>query len=113
MHSESPSTKVRYTLSALFRALSIIAIVVLVVLSLFARMRIVNISDSCNELRAELEELEEENIKLNIEYESAISLEKLEEYAVSVLGMQKPTSEQIKIIESTTGDRAEILREKG
>ena len=52
--------------------------------------------------------LEEENARLLIEHEAAFSMERIEEYAREVLGMQSPASGQIIYIESGDADWAEI-----
>lgn len=62
-------------------------------------------NDRLNELRAELSEARETNIRLRIEYESLFDLAELEEYAKNILGMKSPDSKQIIKTEISAGDR--------
>lgn len=63
--------------------------------SILLRVKLTVENDSLNQLRDRLEQAQEENARLRIEYEGLFDLEKLEEYAKDILGMQKPDEEQI------------------
>lgn len=90
---------------------SILTAAVLVA-SLLAQIRLTEASDENAALEKKLNELCDENTRLEIEYESSYSLPELEEYAKSVLGMQRATDgEDIEKITSA-GDKAEILRKE-
>lgn len=90
-------------------AFSILSSVILVV-SLLAQVKLTEASDETVSLQKTLSELCDENTRLKIEYESAISLPELEEYAKTVLGMQKAQSEKHIKSEVPVRDKAEILR---
>ena len=61
------------------------------------------------ELQQQLEELTEEQEKLEIQYESSIDLNEIEEYAETELGMQKPRSDQIRYVNGSAQDKAKII----
>lgn len=80
----------------------------LVMCFLLGRARLTGLSEQCQALEAEIAQLEEENTRLLIEHEAAFSMERIEEYAREVLGMQSPASGQITYIEGGAADWAEI-----
>lgn len=84
----------------------------LLVFSLMARIQLTSISDETVALQSELTELETEQQKLLIEYESAFNLAEIEEYAMNELGMQKPRDDQIYYIDGTAPDKA-VAAENG
>lgn len=90
-------------------AFSILSAAILVA-SLLAQVKLTEASDETVSLQKTLSELCDENTRLKIEYESAICLPELEEYAKTVLGMQNPQSETTVKSEVPVRDKAEILR---
>ncbi len=64
-------------------------------------------------LEEELEELNEENRHLAIEYEQMIDLGELEEYAKNELGMCTAVQKQAEIIKTETQDKAQIVERDG
>lgn len=64
-------------------------------------------------LEEKLEELNEENRHLAIEYEQMIDLGELEEYAKNELGMCTAAQKQAEIIETETKDKAQIVERDG
>jgi cell division protein FtsL len=82
---------------------------VLLVLSLMARVQFTEVSDQAAKLQSQLTELTTEQSRLTIQYESALNLTEIEDYAVNTLGMTKPHSDQIRYINGTPQDNAEIL----
>jgi len=62
-------------------------------------------------LNAQLQALTEKQKRLEITYESVIDLEEIERYARDVLGMAKPDTDQIVIIQYIPEDRAEVISE--
>lgn len=89
---------------------SIVAAIILIA-SLAVRIELTKAIDENAQLKERLEELREENARLEIEYESLIDLPELEEYAKNVLGMQKPESERIIEIDVSTQDKSVILKD--
>ena len=70
----------------------------LLILSLLVSIRMTALWDEYNSAQALSEALKEENAMLLAQYESAVSLESIEEYAVTQLGMCECTNEQIEYI---------------
>lgn len=84
---------------------------VLIVLSLVARAQLSTVSGTVYELEQKVTELQQEQDKLLIDYESAFNLTEIEDYAINELGMQKPRSDQLYYVNSTAQDKAVILAE--
>lgn len=84
---------------------------VMVVLFLMARIQLTEVTDMSAQLESQLVELESEQNRLRIEYESAFNLAEIEEYATTTLGMQKPREEQIYYLDSSVPDKATIIKE--
>ena len=83
----------------------------LLVIGVMAQIQLLDISATSVELQQQLEELEAEQTKLKIAYESAFNLTEIEEYATQSLGMQKPRADQIYYIDTSSPDRAEVIAE--
>lgn len=63
------------------------------------------------ELSEQLAELEMQQAKLKIAYESAFNLNEIETYALAELGMQKPTADQIYYIDTSSPDKAVVVQQ--
>ena len=81
----------------------------LVVVAILAQAQIVGISSRSVALETELAQLEEQQAKLRIAYESAFNMAEIEEYAVNTLGMQKPRADQIFYIDTSSPDKAVVI----
>lgn len=66
-----------------------------VVLSLLATARIAELNDRSEKLREEIHEIKRENVLRQSRYDNKVSLDYLEQYAKSVLGMQRISPNQI------------------
>ena len=64
-------------------------------------------------LNEQLEELTEQERRLEIMFESAIDMKEVERYARDTLGMSKPSAEQVVIVYGQTVDTAEIIDSGG
>lgn len=98
------SRKSRF-LEALFGVLTAAVLIA----SLLAQVKLTKLSDENALLRADLNALCDENERLRVEYECSVSLPELEEYAKTVLGMQRAWDGKNKEIVSSYADKAEIL----
>ena len=103
--------KFRKNVSAALTAFLAIAAACLLIRTLFVRIELTEQNDNNVELQAQLNELEEEKRRLQIEYESQIDLGELEERAENELGMQKPSGSQTIEIDTDTQDKALIFAE--
>ncbi len=81
----------------------------LVVIAILAQAQIVGISSRSVELQNQLTALEEQQSKLRIAYESAFNMAEIEEYAIHVLGMQRPRADQIFYIDTSSPDKAVVV----
>lgn len=91
------------------QAIKVLA-VILVMFSLFAgvlaaRLTVYDLKAQAAEKEIALNEAKSENIRLNMALNALMSREKVEEYAVNVLGMQKIQRYQIHYFEDRDGDR--------
>ncbi len=82
---------------------------VLFVVMLLAQVRLTAVSDEAVRLTNKISQLETEQTRLLIAFESAFNLTEIEEYAVNELGMQKPHSDQIFYIDSAAHDKVEVI----
>jgi len=94
-----------------FAVLGYLFAAVLIVIALLAQVQLTRLSDQAGVLQSRLEELQLEETKLQIEYESAFNFTEIEKYAMSTLGMQKPRSDQIYYVNGSAPDRAVVLAE--
>ena len=81
----------------------------LLVIAISARVGLVSLSGESVELEARLSELEEEQARLRISYESAFNLAEIERYAMDTLGMRKPNASQVEYIDTSAPDRAVVI----
>ena len=89
-----------------FGALFIAALMTFVVL---AHINYNEVTNETVRLRAQLEKLTEQESKLKIAYESVIDMKEVERYAKDVLGMSTPDTDQVSVVQTVSGDRAEII----
>ena len=82
---------------------------VMVVFLLMAQIQLVEVSDQTAQLKSELSMLQLDQARLLIGYESAFNLTEIEEYAIDVMGMQKPRSDQVFFIDGAAPDKANII----
>ena len=91
---------------------AILGALVVGLLMIFAVLAQVNYNEVANEtvrLKAQLSSLEEQKRRLEITFEGVIDMKEVERYARDVLGMSKPESEQVAIIQTVQRDTAEIV----
>ena len=89
--------------------LGVLAAAAMFVVAIMAQIQLTGLSAESVALEAELAELQTENARLQIAYESAFNLTEIEEYATGVLGMQKPGADQITYIDTSSPDRAVVI----
>lgn len=83
---------------------------VLIIVSLVARVQLSQASAEVSTLEDQYTELQEQQTRLRIDYESAFNLTEIEDYAIHELGMQKPRSDQLYYISSSdAADTAVVL----
>lgn len=99
----------RNTLASVLRALRIFAIAVTIIslfgAILYSRVGLAKLEREATELTQQIKDAESENTRLVMQLNSSVSREKIDEYAVSVLGMQKLERYQIHYFSDNTGDK--------
>ena len=98
------------SLFALFGAVFAGVLMIFVVL---AQISYAELAGERVRLNAQLDELNERQRRLEIEFESAIDMKDIERYARDSLGMSKPETSQVAIIRSMPVDSAEIINSEG
>ena len=78
---------------------------------LTVRIRLTEISNESAILESKIEQLKTERKRLLIEYESAFNPAEIEEYAINVLKMQKPGSDQLFYIDAGASDKVVIPKD--
>ena len=89
-----------------------LAALVLWIFSLQVQTQITQAQREVYRLESELRAVEQVQDELEIEYESAFNFTKLEDYAVSTLGMQRPRDEQIYFLSHSSEDHAVAVLER-
>ncbi len=102
-HEKSKSEAVAAVLTLLLAAVLIIA-------GLVMRIKLAEQNDANLELSAKLTEIEDENVRLKIEINSAYGLDELENIARNELGMLPIDDEKTVKIDVITEDKAIILK---
>ena len=98
---------------SLFAVAGWACVAVLAVALLMSYIELNTLSNQSYELSSELTELQAEEARLVIEYESTFRLDEVEEYAVNMLGMTRADSDQIKYLDNRTEDKAVVLDGNG
>ena len=90
--------------------LGVAAAAVLLALTLLAQIRLTDISYSAAKLEDQISELELQQDKLTVEYETIFNLKDVEEIAVNQLGMQEPMNDQVYYLTGVaSADKAEVV----
>ena len=72
---------------------------------LFSRITLAGLEKEAVQIASNIKDAESENTRLVMQLNSSVSREKVDEYAVSVLGMQKVERYQIHYFENRDGDK--------
>lgn len=99
----------RETVSSALRALKLFAVSLTLMLLfgavLFSKINLVILENDKAEIEAKMSEARSENTRLVMQLNSSASIEKVDAYAVSVLGMHKLERYQIHYFENRDGDK--------
>lgn len=94
---------------SLFAVVGFAIFVIMMVFVLAAEIQLTQIIDETAQLESRIKELEVQEARLKIEYESTFNLTEIEEYASKKLGMVRKTSENMVFLKETDADRAVII----
>jgi len=96
---------------SVFAVLGSLTAAVLMVFVMLAQISYNDIAAETVSLKAEIQDLTEQQRRLKITYENVIDMKEIEQYARDVLGMSKPEADQIAIIWRNPDDKAEVISE--
>ena len=107
-----PRTRVKTARVAVspFSALGFAVAALLLFLVVMGYVQMAALSYESASLQEQLTELNEAEARLKIKYEGTFDLDRIEQYAVSELGMVPAANSQVYYVNSLAPDRAEILR---
>lgn len=92
---------------SIFSVLGFAMVALLAVLTLISYVQLTELSNSVVNLKAEMAEMETENVNLTTQYEKMYDLQAVKA-AVEAAGMTKPSSSQIYYIDLSGGDTAVV-----
>ena len=75
---------------------------------LFSKVSLIILENEATQIEAKISEAKSENTRLVMQLNSAVSIEKVDAYAVSVLGMHKLERYQIHYFENRDGDKVVV-----
>jgi len=105
---QKPATNVQQLTKFIAATLAMIAVVAMLSTYIYTNKTIIDNKKEISELARDLEQVQSENTRLDYEIRSVISADKIQEYAISVLGMQKAERYQIHYFEDRDGDKVVV-----
>lgn len=104
---EQAKTEIKASRMAALKA-GIIAIVALVILGslIYSRVMLANCQSELADQKAALKTAQSENVRLQMQFNSLMSMDKIDEYAQTKLGMVKKESYQVRYFDMTDDDTA-------
>ena len=103
-----PAPKSTYSISAV-AIVGALAVFVLMIFLMLAHVYHTGMNTQTVRLNAQLNELTEQQRRLEIDFESAVDMGFIYRYARDVLGMSRPDGDQVFIVQSAPQDRAQVL----
>ena len=88
-------------------------VVALLLAVLVANVSYTEVSDSVVELQQQMEQLDDAEKKLKIQYEEAFDINEIESYAVNTLHMSKPAADQIASSYANSENKAQVIAAEG
>ena len=110
-HAKTVKLKNKKAFKTALNVLSIAVIVSMVIGIIYTNSQITEITTNISQVQKEITELESEKTYLDFTLESRMSLNKIEDYAVNVLGMVKMDSTQVEYIEIESENKVEFSGE--
>lgn len=108
---EQAQTEIKASRIAALRA-GVIAIVALLILGslIYSRVMLTNYQSELADQKAALKTEQSENVRLQMQFNSLMSMDKIEEYAQTKLGMVKRESYQIRYFDMSEDDNTETAQ---
>lgn len=88
--------------------LCVVIAVTVTAMMMLSRVELNELTTKISAANKQLNQLKNENGRLNLQAESKISLNAVEEYAINVLGMRKLQRYQIEYVNLTDSDKVEV-----
>ena len=102
----------RESVSSALRALKLFVVSATLILLfgavLFSKVSLIELEQESAEIKSKISEAQSENTRLVMQLNSSVSIEKVDAYAVSVLGMHKLDRYQIHYFENRDGDKVVV-----
>lgn len=108
---EQAQTEIKASRIAALRA-GVIAIVALLILGslIYSRVMLTNYQSELADQKAALKTEQSENVRLQMQFNSLMSMDKVEEYAQTKLGMVKRESYQVRYFDMSEDDNTETAQ---
>lgn len=108
---EQAQTEIKASRIAALRA-GVIAIVALLILGslIYSRVMLTNYQSELADQKAALKTEQSENVRLQMQFNSLMSMDKIEEYAQTKLGMVKRESYQVRYFDMSEDDNTETAQ---
>lgn len=108
---EQAQTEIKASRIAALRA-GVIAIVALLILGslIYSRVMLTNYQSELADQKAALKTEQSENVRLQMQFNSLMSMDKIEEYAQTKLGMVKRESYQVRYFDMSEDDKTETAQ---
>ena len=108
---EQAQTEIKASRIAALRA-GVIAIVALLILGslIYGRVMLTNYQSELADQKAALKTEQSENVRLQMQFNSLMSMDKIEEYAQTKLGMVKRESYQVRYFDMSEDDNTETAQ---
>ena len=108
---EQAQTEIKASRIAALRA-GVIAIVPLLILGslIYSRVMLTNYQSELADQKAALKTEQSENVRLQMQFNSLMSMDKIEEYAQTKLGMVKRESYQVRYFDMSEADNTETAQ---
>lgn len=103
--SVRPAQAVRWSAAGLLCLLALTAIIL-------CDVQITSLSDQISKKQSQLTSAQAEEVRLNMQLQSRVSLDKVETYATAQLGMQKAGAYQVNYIHITNKDKVVLGQDK-
>lgn len=108
-----PRPKVEEPRISTFQAIKIIVlssiVLALVATMIYGRVQLTELNTEVSKIESDMKVAKSENTRLSMELNSLVSLDRVEEYAINVLGMRKMEKYQMEYIDVSMENKFEFL----
>lgn len=105
-----PKTKAQAQLNPVKVVLCLLVVVAVTAAMIYSRVVLTETGDQINAYNKELQVLQSENIRIQTELDSKMSLKNIEQYSTEVLGLAKLDPGQVEYLNLADGNKAEVTK---